>query len=825
MVIPVLLLVYCLCASVVNGCYFHHDDIYGGTYVDCSNINLSHIPSDLPTSTTSLDLSKNNITVVNIPANSSLDNLKYLDLSSNELSKLDSRTFTRTRNLRELLLHNNRLMLTSTTYPDNVFLPLQQLQKLHLHNNDPRLDGVYPENALGKLRSVKELKIDTFQQPIFGSGFSNMTNLKTLIFGFTGCKIQALKNDTLWSFRHCNIEDLDFVNCPFTDLEKMAFIHLKKLNNLILSNAKQVTAIEAVTSMYSLSGLNMTAVYFDRIYPFSSLHYGTLDRRILTNAILENLQDVCVVRFSMKSNKILWIGTSILKPDSRFSNCLESIDLSDNHLLGDRMLLFSIYFAPRISFVNVSNHFRKNELLPKMPNYEVSSSVPTLRFSFPPTLRSLYIHGTLSDIGELNSKIVFSNAVSLRSFIFAFNGLEAFQYGVYGLENLTELDISGNPFTKMKPDTMSYFPNLKILKMSQIGLDKSFLLNHGSEVFRPLIRLETIVLSYNDLAIMDQNIFSNNPMIKIDLSFNRFEAIPFDLTTTSSLYDLDLSFNSLPVLSETEMTLVDELSSRRNFTLNLNGNLLSCGCNNLGFVLWLFSTDATVKNVDNYICVLDNGQIESPLYVYSHYEAIWRRCSGPFWLSVCISGFALLFFFFMIMYVIIQKKTLLFNILMRLFGFINVAKPLRRTNFPNDAYIGYSDCDYQYICHTMREHLEDRHGVKLFLKDRDTIPGGQIADDIINGIDSSWKTVLILTQSFVEDQWCRFIVNRSVYSSNRMPVGSILLVLFEDVGRGDISPALLNVVEERHIFCVGRYRDDEERLWKEISQCIKMDED
>ncbi|XP_046581582.1 toll-like receptor 4 [Haliotis rubra] len=605
----------------------------------------------------------------------------------------------------------------------------------------------------------------------------------------------------------------------------MAFIHLRKLKNLILSNAMQVTPKEAVTSMYSLSYLNMTSVYFDRIYPFRDLQYGSLDRRILTKAILENLKDVCVEIFSMKSNKILWVDTSILKPDSRFSNCIEHIDFSDNHLLGDRMLIFSLSFAPRILFVNVSNHFRKNELLSKMPNFGFPASSPSFGFSCPPTLQSLYIHGTLSDIGKLNSKIVILNAVSLRRFIFAFNGLEAFQYGVYGLENLTEFDLSGNSLGKMKPDTMTYFPSLEILKMSQIGLDRIFLLDHGSEVFRPLIRLNTIVLSYNELTVMDRKIFSNNPLTNIDLSFNRFETVPFDLATIPSLRDLDLSFNSLPVLSDTEMTLVDDLAARHNFSLNLNGNLLSCGCKSLDFVLWLFSTDATIKSIDDYICVLENGRTESPSYVYSHYEEIWRRCSGPFWLSFCISGFAILFFLFTLTYMISQKKTLLFNILLRLFGFVNVPNPLRRVDVPNDAYIGYSDVDYQYVCHTVREYLEDRHRVKLFLKDRDTIPGGQIADDIINGIDSSWKTVLIITQSFVEDQWCRFIVNRVVYSSSRMPTGSIVLVLFRDVRPGDIPPTLLNVVEERHIFSVGRYMGDEGRLWAEVSKCIKTDEE
>ncbi|XP_067675262.1 toll-like receptor 4 [Haliotis asinina] len=821
MTISILLLFVCLCGEVIWACTFHHDVTYGGVFANCSNNNLSSVPNDLPLNTTSLSLHSNHITVLHTQPNCSWNTLKYLDISDNKLAKLEKRTFESISHLEELFLQNNNLLLTPDIYADDVFLPLQKLQKLHLHNNDRRFNGKYPETALGKLRSVVELKIDSFRITLFGSGFANMSSLKSLLLGFNGCKIEAVFNDTFRSFEHSPVEDLDLSSCPLETVDKMSFVYLKRLKNLNLSYSTFVAPVDAVRSMHGFNGSNMTSIILDEMYNFLNFRYGAIQPRILSHEVLDNIQGVCVRKFSMKNNKIVWIDSSILNSGSRFSQCIVHMDLSGNEFLGDRQMLFKMVFAPQLVFLNISNTLRRNEFLPtSLPEHNSQLSVPTFQLTLPSKLEYLYMHGTVSEVGYVNGNIEFTNAVSLKSINFEFNGLYALKHNIYGLENLTEFDVSGNYFTNVNPGIMKTFPSLTTLKMSQMGFRKDFLLKEGRQMFLPLRALKNIVLSHNDLAVMDSQIFAGNQLAVIDLSFNRFESIPFDITTTPSLRHLDLSYNSLPVLSESQRSLLDASATTNNLTLNLNNNLLSCGCKNLDFVMWMFQTDVKVESRDTYTCVSDDGVITSPSFIYDHYDETWRRCSGPIWLSLSVSAFALIILFMILIYLINQKKTLVLNIIHRFFGLINVTKAPKRTDFPNDAYIGYSDVDYQYVCHTVREQLEDRHGVKLFLKDRDTIPGGQIADDIIGGIDSSWKTVLVLTQSFVEDQWCRFIMNRIVYSSTRMPAGSILLVLFEDVRRGDISPALLNVVEERHIFSVGNYIGDQGRLWRDVSQRI-----
>ncbi|XP_071114801.1 toll-like receptor 4 [Haliotis cracherodii] len=683
-----------------------------------------------------------------------LPNLKYLDLSFNIIKILEEGSFLEAADLEELYLNNNELRLDSTTYPDDVFQPLQKLQMLHLHNNDHRYEGTYPERAIAKLKHVQELKIDTFTYTNFGPGFSELTNTFSMTQESTKQKLV------------------------------------------------EICAISLPT--FGLT-LPETLVYLTLSENQHGLKLFLKDRDTIPGGqIAEDIID----GIDSSWNVILALSQSFLE-DQWCRFIVNRVVYSSSRMPAGSIVL--------VLFEDV----RRADIPPTLLNVVEEKQIFDME-------KYRGEEGKLwKDVFQLYQlDVFFMNASYLEYANFAYNGFNEI-HKVFGLTNLSELDVSGNPLGGIVDYSFDNLPSLTYLNMTNSGLGKPefYLLENGRRLLRPLRRLRSIILDDNGLVSFDKHMFVDKPLETIDLSRNRFKSIPFDLTSTPYLCYLDLSHNSVVDLSIMEMSLLDNLAFKHNLTLNLQGNLLSCGCQNQDFILWLSNTKVNLVPSSTYACLREDGTLSNTTYYVDNYEKIWRMCYGRLMLAGTVSGFAVTILIMVGMYVVVAKQTLLVNIVLRLFGYKTTVRPLKRLDFPYDAYIGYSDCNYQYICHTMREHLEDRLGVKLFLKDRDTIPGGQIADDIINGIDSSWKTLLILTQSFVEDQWCRFIVNRTVYSSSRMPVGSILLVLFEDVRRGDISPALLNVVEERHIFCVGRYRDDEERLWKEISQCIKMDED
>nr|KAG5695323.1 hypothetical protein BaRGS_006547 [Batillaria attramentaria] len=62
-----------------------------------------------------------------------------------------------------------------------------------------------------------------------------------------------------------------------------------------------------------------------------------------------------------------------------------------------------------------------------------------------------------------------------------------------------------------------------------------------------------------------------------------------------------------------------------------------------------------------------------------------------------------------------------------------------REHFRRDAYVGYADADWEFACLMLPACLEERHGVRLLLRDREERPGSIRAENIVEHIDDSWK--------------------------------------------------------------------------------------
>ncbi|MBN3303119.1 AMGO1 protein, partial [Amia calva] len=111
----------CICASNI---------------VSCSKMNLTTIPSSLPTYTAVLDLSFNSISRLTADFISSeaflyVTKLRYLDLSSNKLRQLDEFLFEPLEQLEVLLLYNNHI----SQIDRSAFSGLNSLHKLYLSQN------------------------------------------------------------------------------------------------------------------------------------------------------------------------------------------------------------------------------------------------------------------------------------------------------------------------------------------------------------------------------------------------------------------------------------------------------------------------------------------------------------------------------------------------------------------------------------------------------------------------------------------------------------------------------------------------------------------
>ncbi|XP_074640928.1 slit homolog 2 protein-like [Tubulanus polymorphus] len=146
-----------------------------GTVVDCSGVRLSRIPPDIPSYTSELRLSDNEIQKVeNNGLFSRLKNLVKLDLRNNKIDHIDDSAFNGAERLQELQLTENKLPRVT----NGMFKGLRNLRTLMLRSNKITCvnNDTFTETPSLRLLSIYDNQI----RCIMTGSFSTLKDLNTL---------------------------------------------------------------------------------------------------------------------------------------------------------------------------------------------------------------------------------------------------------------------------------------------------------------------------------------------------------------------------------------------------------------------------------------------------------------------------------------------------------------------------------------------------------------------------------------------------------------------------------------------------------------------
>ncbi|PAV56282.1 hypothetical protein WR25_15709 isoform A [Diploscapter pachys] len=164
-----------------------------GTVVDCSNRNLDFIPPEIPRYTTELILKNNKIMSIGWNSNlQHLENLVKLDLSNNEISLLDDDAFSALKNLRDLNLGRNKLRHINT----NAFRKDNKLEIFSASNN--RVAWL-TNTTFERLTHLQFITLANNQLKCLPNGlFNNVKELRSILLSGNGlpcdCSVSPLIN-------------------------------------------------------------------------------------------------------------------------------------------------------------------------------------------------------------------------------------------------------------------------------------------------------------------------------------------------------------------------------------------------------------------------------------------------------------------------------------------------------------------------------------------------------------------------------------------------------------------------------------------------------
>ncbi|XP_014665738.1 PREDICTED: uncharacterized protein LOC106807798 [Priapulus caudatus] len=133
-----------------------------------------------------------------------------------------------------------------------------------------------------------------------------------------------------------------------------------------------------------------------------------------------------------------------------------------------------------------------------------------------------------------------------------------------------------------------------------------------------------------------------------------------------------------------------------------------------------------------------------------------------------------------------------------------------------DAFISYHNSDEDIILREFVPQLE--HGetpYKLCVHNRDFLAGEFIAENIVYAVENSRRTIVLLTASFIDSEWCRYEFQAAHNQAISEKVNRIILVVFEDIPKGKLDKNL-----EAYIKTNTYIRYDDPMFWSKLRYAL-----
>lgn len=106
-----------------------------------------------------------------------------------------------------------------------------------------------------------------------------------------------------------------------------------------------------------------------------------------------------------------------------------------------------------------------------------------------------------------------------------------------------------------------------------------------------------------------------------------------------------------------------------------------------------------------------------------------------------------------------------------------------------DAFISYSSKDEAFVIEELAPLLENGDpSYKLCLHYRDFPVGAYIGDTIVQAVESSRRTIMVLSENFIKSEWCRFEFKSAHHQVLRDRRKRLIVILLGDVPQKDLDP-------------------------------------
>ncbi|XP_030211318.1 toll-like receptor 2 [Gadus morhua] len=723
------------------------------------------------------NLSGQNLTNVPLDLN---NDMQYLDLSHNPLVKLQAAPFQRLSQLCFLKATSCGLRLI---YP-GLFFHTQKLKFLNISHN--LLDYI-PDLSLPllKILDLAGNQYDSYQLP---GTFQMLANLSALYLG----SVNALQVD-------------------FNDFDSLSD---SSLHHLILGGGVEWQRYDqgSLAKMKSLKKITLKVPFCENLDLFENLLEDVNKTQTTNLELVKIFPDLCNVTGDpfrnlrtmpiVKNVTILntWINSSfmmIFMKNVFLSNVVtitfENITYNEDTpeglkfpTLNHTMVISSVIFDRVKHYQYKYPTFEMSvDIYSKLEFVKFSGTgmniVPCNTMASLPSLETLDLsNNLLSDLGfwwpGCSYTSVFPKLRHLSLSKNRFVDLSFIAQQTHQMKYLESLDLSFNSIVLDKP---CFWP----IHITSLSLSNN---NLGNKVFSFLSQyLQRIDLSKTGIIALTREDLLQFPMLThLFLSSNSIKVIPTILSPT--LVSLYIDQNSITSISRESLAGLPSLR-----TLKAGNNTYVCSCDSYWFINTMNKSFLPDWPLD-YTCNTPPSVADLPM---SEYRTSRMSCEA--WLQAAVAlpvtmliGLAFCSAFYACDGVWYTKM---------LWMWIHVkrrgqkqANLLNNTTFRYHSFISYSHQDSAWVESKLVPSLEGA-GLSLCIHERDFVPGQWIVDNIINCVEASYKTLFVLSNHFVQSEWCNYELFFAQHRAIDSQQDSLVFILLEPIPTNSLPKKFLKL--------------------------------
>ncbi|XP_059577935.1 toll-like receptor 2 type-2 isoform X2 [Alligator mississippiensis] len=704
-------------------------------FCDCSSLGLNTIPSGITSEITGLNLAHNKIEHISENDLRSGVNLRVLLLQSNQIWTIGEDSFHSLGKLEHLDLSNNNLTRLSPTW----FRDFVSLQHLDIRGN------FYAE--LGE-----------------GSLFSNLKNLRNLYLGnkdrFLAIQQQDFEGITV-------LEQLEIQGEKLHWYEQGSLKSIRNINHIII-NVRGISVLSSILRdlVNSVTCLELRNIAFrteNETMLLNIMIPSVMKKLLFRNVLLtdQSIPSMMGIMANMRQLVELEAEDCTLQGTGQWSEqgpadkpfpvkvlTIWNVSIEKFYLFTDLYAVLNL--IGNLTKVTVGN--TKVFLVPCL----ISKRLLSLEFlDLSDNLLSDPALGHSACMGAwpvLNTLNLSQNSLS---------NLKMTGKSLAHLQKLTNLDISQNNFGQM-PEVCEWPENLKYLNLSGTQIPKL------TGCIPPT--LEVLDVSSNNLIEFRIEL----PLLReLYIAQNKLKALP-DAALLPNIVALTITRNKLNSFSK------EEHKSFKNMKrLEAGDNNFICSCEFLSFI----QSEAGIAHVladwpENYIC-------DSPSAVRGKQVEAAQLSLMECHQTLVVSSICILLFLLILLIVIVGYKLHAFWYMKMTWSWLQAKRKPRKVQTKDicyDAFVSYSERDSEWVENLMVQELEHANPpLKLCLHKRDFMPGKWIVDNIIDSIEKSHKTLFVLSEHFVQSEWCKYELDFSHFRLFDENNDTAILILLEPI--------------------------------------------